>query len=174
MSEEYLKIGKTLKAHGIKGELKLLVEEVFEDDVDDVEVLFLDLKGQKIPFFVEHIRGGGTAIVKLEEVKDRTNAENYQHKDVYVRRRDIRKTNHEIAQGLEGTYYYLKGFTLVEEDLGEVGTIVSIERYPHQEMAVVEREGRTALVPLVAAQILREDHGAKKVYMQLPQGLLDL
>ena len=38
---ELVKIGNTQKAHGIKGELKLNVEEHFIDDLLDAEAIFV-------------------------------------------------------------------------------------------------------------------------------------
>lgn len=172
--DEYLQIGKTLKAHGIKGEIKLLVEEFFEEEVEETEVLFLEIKGQKVPFSVEHLRGGGLPILKLEGIDTRTQAEQYEHLAVFLKRAAVRMTDSEIRAHTEGKYFYLQGFVMVDETEGEVGEIVQIEQYPQQEMAIIERGEKTLLVPLHPVFILREDHAERRLYVSLPEGLLDL
>jgi 16S rRNA processing protein RimM len=171
---DYIKVGKTLKAHGIKGELKVDIEPVFLDDFEELKAIFLEIKGQKIPFFVEQFRGDGMLILKLEELKDRTIAEGYQFKDIYVNREHITASNEEIAIEQQGEFYYLKGFTLEDKDLGVIGVIEAVEEYPQQYMAVIIKDEKEILVPLARPFITAEDRNAKRIFMDLPEGLLEL
>ncbi len=45
--EDFVAIGKTQKPHGLKGELKLHVEEMFIEDLFDAEAVFIEIKGNK-------------------------------------------------------------------------------------------------------------------------------
>ena len=56
----------------------------------------------------------------------------------------------------------------VEQPIEEV-----IEQ-PHQVLLKISLEGNEALIPLHAESLDRVDHEAKKVYVILPDGLLDV
>ena len=63
-------VGQLGRTHGLKGELKLLPEEAFQEVVLDADMLFVSVKGSPIPHFVEYIRGEGTPIIKFEDIDD--------------------------------------------------------------------------------------------------------
>ena len=52
--------------------------------------------------------------------------------------------------------------------------IEDIEEYPQQEMAVLKYKEKTILIPLIESFIEREDEANKRIYINLPEGLLDL
>ncbi len=80
----YTQIGYTKKTHGVTGELKVFVEEPYEDIFLDADRVFLETRGSKQPFFIESIRGGGDLIVKFEEVKNREEALLLQSKGIFL------------------------------------------------------------------------------------------
>jgi 16S rRNA processing protein RimM len=169
--DEFVKIGRTQKPHSIKGELKLFVEEIYIDDVFEVEALFLEIKGQKVPYFIEELQDA--MILKLEGIETRNAAEELAHKDLYLRREDINLPDEVIASG--GMYYkHLEGYTIFDEEVGKIAVIEEVAEFPQQEMAYVTYKNKTLLIPMNAKLILRIDAQAKKVFMELPDGLLDL
>jgi 16S rRNA processing protein RimM len=170
---EFVKIGKTQKAHGIKGELKLNVEEHFIDDLFETEAVFLEIKGQKVPYFVEDIQEGNVIFVKLEGVGTRNEAEQLMHKDLYMRREDISLSDEIIASG-GLRYKFLEGFTIFDTEDGEIAVIVEVAEFPQQEMAYISYKNKTMLVPLNEELILEIDRDQKTVLMNLPEGLLGL
>jgi 16S rRNA processing protein RimM len=170
---ELIKIGNTQKAHGIKGELKLNVEEHFIDDLFDAEAVFIEIKGQKVPYFVEDIQVGNIIFIKLEGVDSRNDAENLMHKDLYMRREDITISDELIKSG--GLYFkYLEGYILFDDVEGEIAVIEEVASYPQQEIAYIYYKDRTILIPLNEDLILNVDKEAKKVTMSLPDGILGL
>lgn len=171
---EYIKIGNIQRPHGIDGEFKIAVEDKFIDDLLECDAVFLDIKGTKVPYFIEELREGAMLILKLEDVGSRTEAEAIGKKELYLRRSDISLTQDEIDQPDHLQFGHLLRYTIVEQTLGEVGIIGDILEFPQQEMAEIQRDERTILVPLLPNWIVRVDKDAKKVYMELPEGLLDL
>ena len=170
---ELVKIGSTQKAHGIKGELKLNVEEHFMDDLFDVEAVLIEIKGQKVPYFVEDIQEGNSVFIKLEGVDTRTEAEQLMHKDLYLRREDISISDELINSG--GMYFkYLEGYTVFDDVEGEIALIDEVAAFPQQEIAYVFYKNRTILIPLNDELILEVDKVQKKVLMNLPEGILGL
>lgn len=171
--DEFVKVGKTQKAHGIKGELKLNVEEHFIDDLFETEALFIEIKGQKIPYFIENLQEGNALILKLEGVDNRTDAEQLMHKDVYMKRDDISLSDELIAsEGL--VYKFTEGFKIVDVQYGEIAEIEEVVEFPQQEMAYVTYQDKTLLLPLHPNFIVDVDREKKVITMNLPDGLLDL
>lgn len=63
-----ISIGRLGRTHGLKGELKVVVEEAFEDAFFEAQAVFVEVRGTAIPHFIEYVRGGGAPIVKFEDV----------------------------------------------------------------------------------------------------------
>jgi 16S rRNA processing protein RimM len=170
---EFVKVGKTQKAHGIKGELKLHVEDHFIDDLFETEALFVEIKGQKIPYFIENLQEGNALILKLEGVDTRTESEQLMHKDVYMNRDDISLSDEIIAsEGL--VYKFTEGFKIVDILYGEIAEIEEVVEFPQQEMAYVTYKNKTLLLPLHPNFVVEVDRENKILTMNLPEGLLDL
>ncbi len=173
---EFVEIGKLRKPHGLKGELKLLITERFEDNLaENVDAFFVEQAGRMMPYFIEYLRGKGAFILKLEDIDSKEDANLIANRPIFLRRKDILMTDEELAaddSGLE--YNFLTNYTLETELLGTVGTILSVEDFPQQEMAVVRYEGKDFLIPLLKEWILNIDKETKIVRMELPEGLLDL
>ena len=173
---QYVTIGRTRKAHSLTGELKISIEERYLEDFMKNERIFLEIKGAKVPYFIDNVRGGGEMIVKLEEVDNRDTAMLLQSRDVLLREQDIlaedaREFEFEEEKGLE--YGHLVGFTLVDEILGEIGPIDEVLEMPQQEMAFLKYKNREVLIPLNAQFIRAVDEPNKRVQVDLPDGLLD-
>lgn len=173
---EYVTIGRTRKAHSLTGELKFFIEERYLEDFMKNERIFLEIKGVKIPYFIDNVRGGGDMIVKLEEVDNRDTATLLQSRDVLLRAQDIlpdhaREFEFEPEETLE--YGHLAGFLMVDALLGEIGIIDEVLEMPQQEMAFLKYKGRDVLVPLNEQFIQSIDEANRQVMVDLPDGLLD-
>ena len=173
---EYVSIGHTRKAHGITGELKVSIEEQYLEDFMKNERIFLDVKGVKVPYFIDNIRGGGELILKMEEVDNRDQAIVLQSREIFLRKQDILPEHlreFEVEPEEELEYARLAGFQIIDETLGEIGVISEILEMPQQEMAFLSYKNREVLIPMNEQLILRVDERKRCVYMDLPEGLLD-
>jgi 16S rRNA processing protein RimM len=170
---EYVEIGRIRKPHGLGGEVKGDIDERFLEDVAGIDAFFIDNKGEKMPYFIDYLRGKGTLIMKFEDVDTKEDASLFTSKALYLRREDVSLSEEEINDtGLE--FSYLEGYELHQEEVGKVGLIQEVEEYPQQEMATVKAVKKTFLVPLRAEWILSVDKNKKVVLMDLPEGLLDI
>lgn len=170
---EYVEIGRVRKPHGLGGEVKGDIDERFLEDVAGIDAFFIENKGEKMPYFIDYLRGKGTLIMKFEDVDTKEDASLFTSKALYLRREDVNLSEEEINDtGLE--FSYLEGYELHQEEVGKVGIIKEVEEYPQQEMATVQAVKKTFLVPLRAEWILSVDKKKKVVLMDLPEGLLDI
>lgn len=172
MNEKLIKIGATLNPHGLKGELKLFVEEQHEEDLFNTDTVFLTISGKKIPYFVESIRGGNALIIKFEDVDDINAAQRIAKKDIEIRESDLIPDD-ERETPLESDFEFLIGYTLFDQK-HEIGKIEDIIELPHQEMAVIQYKGKEIYVPLNENLIDKINEKQQKIIMDLPEGLLDL
>lgn len=171
MAEKLVAIGYTKKTHGAQGELKVLVKDEFLEDFVNAEVIFLQVQGKPVPFFIENLRDAGDLILKLETIDTPSDAKNLTSKEIFLRETDIQFTQ---PDGEITSFQLLVGFKLFDEVTGEIGEILSIETLPHQELAVVNWQDREILIPLHPSMIVGLDEKQKKITLRLAEGLLEL
>ncbi|TNE65534.1 MAG: 16S rRNA processing protein RimM [Bacteroidetes bacterium] len=169
---EYIQIGFTRKTHGVKGELKVAIEEPYEDVFLEADRVFLEIRGSKQPFFIESIRGGGDLIVHFEDIPTREDALLLQSKPVFLPADEVPETAPEEEYTLQ--YGYLTGYRILDKTAGQIGEVRDILELPQQEMAVVEVQGREVLIPLNEQFIQSIDDQKREVHTDLPEGLLEL
>jgi 16S rRNA processing protein RimM len=171
----YVTIGHTKKAHGISGEIKMHIEERHAEDFLKNERIFIDVKGTKVPYFVTNVRGTNEFIVQLEDVNTRDAAQMLQSREICLREKDlIPEDEREMDMEEEGLEYArLAGYVLSDQTLGDIGPIEEVLEMPQQEMAFLKYRNQEVLVPLNPQLIVRIDDKAKKVLMDLPEGLLE-
>ena len=168
-----ISIGHTRKPHGLKGEIKLAIEERYVEDLLLADIILLDIRGKKTPFFVEDVRIGNNIIAKFEDIDSPELALGISSKEIFLRATDL-LTDEEREVIIEKTpFEHCIGYTIFDGE-NKIGVIENIEEYPQQEMAIVQYDNREVLVPLIEHFIERMDDKAKAIYMNLPEGILDL
>lgn len=172
----YVKIGRTKKAHGLNGEIKVAIEDQYLEDFMKNERIFILVKSSKVPYFIANVRGKGDMIVQLEDVENRDTAQILQAREIYLREQDIlidQEREFEIPDdALE--YGKLLGYLMLDKTIGEIGHIEEVVEMPQQEMAFLKYKGREVLIPLNNQLILAVDDTKRSVLMDLPEGLLEV
>ena len=171
--ENLIKIGYTQKPHGLSGELKVFIEDTYEEDFMECETVFLNIKGKELPFFIESIRGGNFTIVKFEDVDTKEKAMEIQSKGLSIRATDLIPDQAREVQ-LISESGKLIGYMILDKTAGEVGIIQEVLEMPQQEMFSLKYQKRDILIPVSDDYILEIDDDKKEILMDLPDGLLDL
>ncbi|MFN7325234.1 MAG: ribosome maturation factor RimM [Chitinophagales bacterium] len=169
---EFGQIGYTRRSHGINGEIKVEIEEPFEEVFFESQRIYLEIKGKKIPYFVKSVRGAGEIILRLEDVNSREEAIEIQSKGIFLPINELPKDVDPEDNGQE--YYYLKGYLLTDLAEGAIGLITEVLSMPHQEMAVVNHHNKEVLIPLNEELIINIDTTKRLIIMNLPEGLVQL
>jgi 16S rRNA processing protein RimM len=174
--QQYVCIGRTKKAHGLAGEIKMGIEEQYLEDFMKNERIFIGVKSSKIPYFIANVRGKGEMIVQLEDVDNRDAAQMLQAREIFLREQDIlSEAEREFEMPDDALEYAgLVGFMMLDKTIGEIGTIDEVLEMPQQEMAFLRFKGKEVLVPLNEQMILEVNEALKQVLMDLPEGLLDV
>ena len=166
-------IGYTKKPHALKGEIKLQVEEKYLEDLLNAEILLIDIKGKKTPFFIEDVRVGNNIIAKFEDINTPEAAMNIASKEIFLREEDILKDDEREIDIYEMPYAHTKGYTLFNENKN-IGVVEDLVEYPQQLMAMITYQTREVLVPLNEHFVQKIDDKKKEIYLDLPEGILDL
>ncbi|MBK8966116.1 MAG: ribosome maturation factor RimM [Saprospiraceae bacterium] len=169
---QYTQIGTTKKSHGVHGELKVNIDEAYEDIFLEADRVFLELRGTMQPFFIESIRGQADLIVRFDDVQTPEAARLLQIRGIFLPTEELPQIVESNADGPE--YSRLTGYRMVDARVGEIGTIRDVMEMPQQELAAVDYQGREILIPLNPQFIQSVDEGAKQVLVDLPEGLLAL
>jgi 16S rRNA processing protein RimM len=170
MKGEVTIIGKIIKPEGVKGFLKLDIEDGFEKSILKAPFIFIVIDGLPVPFKVEECTEGRHLLVKLEDVDLPEEAARYAHLPLALHEKHIRYIRKVPSASLE----QLAGYTMYHENK-VVGVIKEVARFPGQMMAIIEDDsGKTIHIPLVSEWIQQKDDESKKIFMSLPEGLLEV
>lgn len=127
------KVGKILKPHGLKGNLKIY----FYDKDRELQIPeFFYINGEK--FFVESTgRMGSNFIIKFKGIDDRTDAEKFQNLYVEVEEKDLVKLK-------ENQFHSHKiiGSKIVSKGGKEIGKVVNIIFLENGDVLEVEIKGK--------------------------------
>lgn len=164
-ADDVYKIGRLGKAHGIKGEITMQVEDDIFDRTD-ADYLVLELDNIMVPFFIEeyYFKTDTTALIKFEGIDTLERAKEFANIDVYFPR-SIKDNNTSSEQEIL-SYLMLVGF-----QVNDIGKIAYID---HQtENVMFELEDGT-LIPASEELIEDIDVPNKQIKMTIPEGLLDI
>lgn len=169
-------VAKIKEAHSLKGELYAFI---FSQDlawIEDLESLSLsrldenrqqvgDFTKFKIISFKAHKKG---MILKLEGIKDRTEAEKWEGFGVFIDEEDL------VSESGETIYLgEILGFDLIDQNDKSIGPVEDFRSNGTQDLLVVTVNGQEFLVPFVEDFITEIDFENRKLYMNLPEGLFE-
>lgn len=165
-------VGKVREAHGLKGDLYVLV---FSGDITWAKRMkTFGLKSKDSDeiktFNVERTKPFKKGIiVKAAEISDRTAAEGIEHLEFYV--------DEDLLVSKPGETIYLseiKNFKLKNPEQTVLGEIVGFSSNGVQDLLIVDDGRKKVEVPFVDAFIKKIDFKHQAVVMDLPEGLFDL
>lgn len=169
--DQCFQVGRIAKVHGLRGEVNVVLDVDYPEDYEGLEHLFLEQKGRLVPFFLEHfvIQPGGKALAKFEELDTIESVENLVGAEAFL-------PLTELPQLEDDQYYYheLVGFEVIDQTLGLIGPVQVIYDLETQDLLGVIHQGKEVLIPIQDGIITQVDKAAKKVFCQLPEGLLDI
>ena len=170
IKEEAFYIGYITKTKGLKGEVQLFFE--FDDyEKLDLDVLFADMNGKMVPFFVEShkLYPNSTGLFYFDDVDHIDKAQALVKKKIYMPLTKMPERGED-----DFTYNDLEGFMVTDETQGELGKIIAVNEYPQQFVATILYKEKEILFPLNEDMILEIDEEEKTLLVDLPEGLLDI
>ena len=165
-------VGKVVKAHGIKGEIKVFPFSKSPDDFKSYpEVIITDEStGERVVYRVTRIRSWKKlAIIQLDGVENRNDSEELRGKEVWIPRQYL-------AQPETDEYYRheMKGMQVVTDNGRRLGTVTSFIATPRHDILVVTGLGREYLIPAVNELIRDIDKETGALIISPTPGLLEI
>ena len=169
--DDFYYLGKIIKTYGNKGHVMVTL------DVDDpsaylnIESVFLDLQGERIPFFIEELelKHNKKAIIRFQDVNSIEDAEIYSGLEMYL-------PVSQLPPLSDDQFYFheVKGFTVIDANHGKIGTIEDIIELPHQSLFQIRFGEKEILIPVVDQVILKVDRENHVLEIDAPEGLIEI
>ncbi len=171
LREETVLVGRILRPHGLRGEVKIEVLSDVPERFDPGRELWLSAPAARPRRVrIDSFRAGsGGALLGLEGCHTREQAE-----DLRGSRLEVGLS--EVPEAPEGLFYHhqLIGCGCVDELRGELGEVVNVVEDGGGQLLEIERSaGRRLLVPFVEAIAVEVDVAERRIVMRLPAGLLE-
>lgn len=168
--ESCYQLGYVLKTHGVQGELTFVL------DVDDpgvyagLESVFIEINGKLVPFFIDNIQIlKEKAIVRLEDISSVQKAQHLVGNALYLPLDNLPELE-------EDQFYYhqIVDYQVVDEKMGNLGKVSNVYEMPHQDLVAMQYQEKEVLIPITDEIVTGIDHEKKELYVELPEGLLDI
>ena len=164
------RIAQVLKSNGNDGELILGFRDIYPEDIDLKEPVFIIFDGLPVPFFFEdfRLRGNSKAVARLTGISTPEDVAEVIGKAVYA--------DWEEPDGLsleQDGFEALVGWRVFEGDR-EIGTVTSFIDIPENPCIEVRTQGGELMLPLHDDLVTEIDQHEKILRMTLPAGLLEI
>ena len=169
--EDCFYLGKIVKKYSFKGELLAKLDTDEPELYENLDAIFIDLRGNLVPFFVESSQLHKSDLLRLnfEDVDSEADADTLLKCDLYL--------PIDLLPKLEGNKFYFHeviGFKITDENFGEVGIIKSVNDSTAQALFEIDRNSIEILIPMNDEFIVNVDRENKTVFVNTPEGLIDL
>ncbi|GAB4158688.1 MAG: ribosome maturation factor RimM [Winogradskyella sp.] len=169
--EDCFYLGKIVKKYSYKGELLAKLDTDEPELYENIDAVFMDLRGTLVPFFIEscQLHKSDLLRLKFEDVDTEADADTLIKTELYLPL--------ELLPKLEGDKFYFHeviGFTITDSNFGEVGIIKAINDSTAQALFEIDRNGIEILIPMNDEFIVKVDKPNKTIEVNTPEGLIDL
>jgi len=163
-------LGRLGKPWGHQGELTVHLEDVDLDDIVHAGSLFVDIEGQKVPFFFSHLHEKGRdTLIKFDDFHDPQSASILVGRDIYAPPGHLADASDESWDPEE-----FLGMLVRDEVHGELGEVTGMEGTKDNPVLVIMRGGEEVLVPLADEMIVSMDLEERSMLIRTPEGLVDV
>ncbi|MFD0965168.1 ribosome maturation factor RimM [Pseudofulvibacter geojedonensis] len=164
-------LGKVVKKYSFKGEILVKLDTDEPEIFKNLESVFIALGNNLVPFFVENCKLHKSQLlrIKFEDVDTEEDAEALLKSELYLPL--------SILPKLEGNKFYFHeviGFTVIDDNFGEVGELVNVNDTGAQELFQIDHNGSEVLIPINDDFITKIDRKNKQILVNTPEGLIDL
>lgn len=162
--------GVVIGTHGLRGDLKVRPLTEGSDVLADATEIFLRKAGRAVSSHVPArvVTHKGLVLLRLEGFEHINRVEDLVGSDVLMRLEEL--------SGLEDDEFYwfeLQGVQVTDARLGDLGTLEDMFTTPAHDVYVVQGRFGEVLIPAVEQFVREVDTEARRMLVDLPQGLVD-
>lgn len=163
-------IGRLGKPWGHQGELTVHLDDVDVDDLVHAGSLFVDIEGQKVPFFFSRLHDKGKEVlVKFDDFDDPQSASILVGRDLYAPPGLLSDGSDESWDPEEFIDMLVR-----DEEHGDLGVVTAIDGTAKNPLLVILRGEEEVLIPIAEEMILGVDPEENALLVRTPPGLIDL
>jgi len=168
--EGYFLLGKIIRTHGYKGGLKAILDVDQPQEYRELDMLFIEVKDQLIPWMVENIHlEKNKANLNLADLNNMEGAEKLVGHFIYL--------PVELLPKLKGNRFYfheVTGFRIHDEHHGDIGIIDRVIELPNNPLLAIAFNDKEILLPISDEIILKVDRKKKTIDVRAPEGLIEI
>jgi 16S rRNA processing protein RimM len=168
--EECFYLGKIVRTHGVKGDVMILLDADDPQRYKKIKSVYVETDGELTSFNIKQVSiQNDIAKVHIEGVDDMTKAEEFIRCEVYMPLTFLPKLD-------ENKFYFheIINFKVIDKTMGEIGIFEKVVDIPQQTIGQIKNGNKEILVPMIPQFIERVDRNEKILYLDLPEGLVDL
>ncbi len=169
--QDLIVIGKIIKPHGIKGEVKAVPLGISAERFHEITEVWIHKEGLKtrpLKLVSSRLQPGGL-IIKLDEIHNRDEAEELRDWGISAPRNKIPSAPEDGFEEVD-----LVGLAVVDGDRTHWGIIKEVLQTPGQNLLVIDNQGNEVLVPAVGAFIKEVNKKKGIVTIESIEGLLEV
>lgn len=164
-------LGKIVKKYSFKGELLAKLDTDEPELYENLDSLFIDLRGNLVPFFIEssQLHKSELLRIKFEDVDTEADADSLMKSELYLPL--------DFLPELDDDKFYFHeiiGFAVEDSNFGTVGVITGVNDSTAQALFEIDRDGIQILIPMNDEFIEKVDKPNKTIFVNTPEGLIDL
>ena len=163
-------LGRITKVSGYEGAVAVKLEKIFTDNIPEMESVFLEVEGRPVPFFISDIEYSGADILKLqfEGYASEEKVSEFIGCRIFLTPGTDIKTHNQDNPDLIGYEVYIDGNSL----LGSVSD--AMQNNGQWLITVISLNKKSILIPFHEDFIVKIDKRAKKIFMNVPDGLIEI
>jgi 16S rRNA processing protein RimM len=163
-------LGRITKVSGYEGAVIVKLENIFTENIPQMESVFLEIEGRPVPFFIADLEYSGADILKLwfdgydsdKKTTEFIGCRIFFTSDKYGVK--LKKNNQDVV-----------GYKVIIQENEELGTITEvIENNGQWLINIISQNKKSILIPFHEHFILSVDKRKKVILMDLPEGLTDI
>jgi 16S rRNA processing protein RimM len=171
LKEECFFLGNIVCKYSFKGEILAKLDTDNPNIYLNMDSLLIETPQGLIPYFIDRSQLHKSSLlrVKFEGVDSESEADRLLKKNLFLPM--------DMLPSLKGNQFYyheITGFIAIDQFDKEIGSIKNVNDSGPQPLFVIDAEGTEILIPVHDNFIKNLDRGAKKMHLDLPDGLLDI
>lgn len=164
-------LGYIVRTHGTAGNVVIFLDVDYPEDYDEMDSVYVEIKGELVPYFISrfNLQKQNNAIITFEDVDTIEKAQALVGSSLYLSLDELQELGDE-----EFYYHEIKGYTVIDQTKGALGVVREVYALNGQDLIAMDFQGVEVLIPTAADIVLKADKQDKKLFVNLPEGLLEV
>ena len=166
-----VKAGKISKPNGLQGHVNMILDHEAGLYIETNHPLFIDIDGQRVPFFVEDIElvSDDLAIVQFQFIENIEQAREVSGCEVF-----FGPKQRAAAQRPVNDLSAVIGYDSFDQNVGYLGKVTNYVEAEFNPVLMIDYNGKELIVPAVDELIQNINHKEQSIHFHLPDGLITL